>query len=190
MKLILAVGLSLAALVAVSPAQEKFTDRLSPEQRQAAGLNQLSPEQLAVLNAYVQQDQQQGTRLVREKTRAELHEEVKAQVKAEVKAEIKAEVAAEVKAEVKAQAKAEARQEQQQAREAETRILTRIAGPYSGWDGATKFALENGQVWKQAEPGVFYSKPTISPAVLIEKVYGSWRLYDQNGAWVRVVRIK
>ncbi|MEI6107052.1 MAG: hypothetical protein WCR49_08555 [Opitutae bacterium] len=190
MKLMLAAGLSLAALGAVSPAQEQFIDRLSPEQRQAAGLNQLTPEQLAALNAYVQQDRQQRDRLVREKTRAELHEEVKTQVKAEVKAEIKAEVAVEVKAEVKAQAKAEARQEQQQAREAETRILTRIAGPYSGWDGATKFALENGQVWKQAEPGVFYSKPTDSPAVLIEKVYGSWRLYDQNGGWVRVVRIK
>ena len=29
-----------------------------------------------------------------------------------------------------------------------------------------------------------------TPAVLIEKVFGSWRLYDQAGGWVKVVRIK
>jgi len=60
----------------------------------------------------------------------------------------------------------------------------------SGWDGATQFKLENGQVWRQTEPGVYYVKPVDSPAVLIEKVFGSWRLYDQNGGWVKVVRIK
>ncbi len=166
--------LLLAAMVAVGAAQERFTDRLSVEERKAAGLERLSPEQLAELNTLVQRDRQQGVVQVREQAKTELREEVKAQVKVEAWELAKAEVHA----------------EQQKQRQAETRVLSRILGKYSGWEGATQFKLENGQVWRQAEPGVFYVKPVESPAVLIERVFGSWRLYDQNGGWVRVVRIK
>lgn len=162
----------------LAPAQERFTDRLSAEERKAAGLELLSPEQMAALNALVQRDRQQGAGQIREQAKAELREEVKAEVKAQVKAE------------VKAQTKAEVQMEQQKQREAETRVLSRVLGKYSGWDGATQFKLENGQVWRQSEPGVFYTKPVENAAVLIEKVYGGWRLYDQSGGWVRVVRIK
>jgi len=159
---------------ALAPAQERFSDRLTPEEQKTAGLGLLSPEQLAALNALVQRDRQQGVAQVKEKVRAELREEVKEQVKIETR-EL---------------ARTEARAEQQKEREAETRVLTRISGKYSGWDGATQFTLENGQVWRQAESGVYYTKPVESPPVLIEKVYGGWRLYDQGGGWVRVVRIK
>ena len=155
-------------------AQEGFSERLSAEQRKATGLDQLSAAQLAALDALVKQDQRQGAGQVREKARAELREEVKA----------------EVKAEVKEQAKGEVRTELQKQQEAATRILSRIAGKFSGWDGATQFKLENGQTWRQAEPGVYDTKPVDSPAVLLEKVYGGWRLYDQAGGWVKVVRIK
>ena len=140
-----------ATLVA---AQERFTDRLAAEEKKTMGLERLSPEQVAALNALVQRDRQHSAGQIRE------------------------------------QAKAEAKTELQQAREAETRVLGRVVGKYSGWDGATQFRLENGQVWRQSEPGVFYTKPVENAAVLIEKVYGGWRLYDQNGGWVRVVRIK
>lgn len=167
-------GILLAVLAVVAPAQERFTDRLSAEEKKAVGLESLTPEQVAALNALVQRDRQLGAVQVREQAKAELREEVKAQVKAEVKE----------------QAKAEIRTEQQQVRETETRVLSRILGKYSGWDGTTLFKLENGQIWRQSEPAVFYTKPVDSPAVLIEKVYGGWRLYDQNGGWVRVVRIK
>jgi hypothetical protein len=167
-------GWLLAVLLAAGEAQEKFTDRLSAEEKKAMGLELLSPEQVAALNAAVQRDRQQGAVQVREQTKAELREEVKAQVKAEVKQ----------------QAKAEVRTELQKQREAETRVLSRVLGKYSGWDGATQFKLENGQIWRQAEPAVFYTKPVENAAVLIEKVYGGWRLYDQGGGWVRVVRIK
>ena len=178
MKHMLQRGFLLAVLVVAAPAQERFTDRLSVEERKAAGLELLSPEQMAALNALVQRDRQQGAGQIREQAKAELREEVKAEVKAQVKAE------------VKAQTKAEVQMEQQKQREAETRVLSRVLGKYSGWDGATQFKLENGQVWRQSEPGVFYTKPVENAAVLIEKVYGGWRLYDQSGGWVRVVRIK
>jgi len=163
-------GILLMACLTAVQAQDRFSERLTPEERRAAGLGLLSPEQLSVLNSLVQRDRQQGAGQAREQAKAELREEVKA--------------------EARAQAKAEVRVEQQKQREAETRVLSRISGQYSGWDGATQFKLENGQVWRQAEPGVYYTKPVESPAVLIEKVFGSWRLYDQSGGWVRVVRIK
>lgn len=164
----------LCGCATLAPAQERFTDRLSAEERKAIGLELLSPEQVTALNASVQRDRQQGAVQIREQAKAELREEVKAQVKAEVKE----------------QAKAEVQTEQQKQREAETRVLSRVLGKYSGWDGTTQFKLENGQVWRQSEPGVFYTKPVENAAVLIEKVYGGWRLYDQSGGWVRVVRIK
>lgn len=174
MKQLLPRALFLAACLVTGQAQEKFSDRLSSEERKAAGLELLSPAQLAALNGLVQRDRQQDTKSVQEQAKAELREEVRAQVKSEVRE----------------QAKAEARAEQLKQHEAETRVLSRISGKYSGWDGATQFRLENGQVWRQAEPGVYYTNPVEAPAVLIEKVYGAWRLYDQDGGWVRVVRVK
>jgi hypothetical protein len=144
-------------LVAVTLAgQERFSDRLSTEQRQAAGLDQLTPAQLAALDAFVKADQQHGVVQVREKARVELRNEVAA--------------------EVKEQARTEARKEQQEERLAETRILSRIAGKFSGWDGATQFKLENGQVWRQSESGVYYINPVDSPAVSLRKVFCGWRL--------------
>lgn len=35
----------------------------------------------------------------------------------------------------------------------EVRILSRLQPPFDGWDGNTLFRLENGQVWKQRQPG-------------------------------------
>ena len=174
---VLFLALSTAAL-----AQSRFSERLTPEERTSAGLDQLTPAQIATLEALIKRDQTRGEQVVREKIRTELREEVKAAVKEEVRAE--------VKAEVKKQTRADVRKEVAEERLAETRILTRIKGRFDGWDGATVFKLENGQVWKQSEPGMFYVAPVDSPAVLVEKVYGGWRLYYTDGGWTRVVRIK
>ena len=157
-------------LCSVVLAQSQFSERLTPEERQRAGLDQLTPAQLEALNALVKRDHDQGEKVVREKLRAEVRKEVSD--------------------EVKKQTKVEARKEEEERRTAEVRILSRIQGSFSGWSGNTIFKLENGQVWRQAETGDYYTKPTDSPAVLLEKVFGGWRLYDQNGGWVKVVRIK
>jgi hypothetical protein len=163
--------LMLALLLPVAiRAQENFTERLSPEERQSAGLDRLTPEQLVALNALVKRDRESGEKSLRATVRAELREEVKQEARTE--------------------AKVEARKESEERRLAETRVLSRIVGKFSGWDGKTVFKLENGQIWRQADPDVHYVKPVDSPAVLIEKVFGGWRLYDQEGGWVRVIRIK
>lgn len=170
------------ALCTVGLAQSRFTERLTPEERKSAGLDQLTPEQLAALDALVKHDRDSGEQVARENIRKELREEVKAAVKEEVRAE--------VKAEVKQLSKAEVKKEVEEQRLAENRVLSRIQGRFDGWDGKTVFKLENGQVWRQAEPALFYVKPVDSPAVLIERVYGGWRLYYTDGGWVKVVRIK
>ncbi len=44
-------------------------------------------------------------------------------------------------------------------------IQSRILGEFKGWDGYTKFELENGQVWQQSSAGVLrvkISNPTIT----------------------------
>lgn len=35
----------------------------------------------------------------------------------------------------------------------EVRIVSRLQPPFEGWDGNTLFRLENGQVWRQRQPG-------------------------------------
>ena len=35
----------------------------------------------------------------------------------------------------------------------EVRIVSRLQPPFAGWDGKTLFQLENGQVWRQRQPG-------------------------------------
>lgn len=164
--------LLIVGLVAVpARARENFTERLTAEERKSAGLDQLTAEQLAALNVLVKRDRASGERNLRAVVRAELREEVKQEAKAEAQVEVRKEAA------------------EKQA--AETRVLSRIVGKFGGWDGKTVFKLENGQVWRQADSAeVHYVKPVEAPAVLIEKVFGGWRLYDQGGGWVRVVRIK
>jgi hypothetical protein len=61
--------------------------------------------------------------------------------------------------------------------EDETPINSRIIGRFSGWDGQTVFRLENGMIWVQDDKDTFYIKPTDNPQVTIERgMFGSWRL--------------
>ncbi|HEV2321139.1 MAG TPA: hypothetical protein VGT42_02145 [Gammaproteobacteria bacterium] len=48
-------------------------------------------------------------------------------------------------------------------------VESRISGSFIGWSGKTMFRLENGQVWQQAEPGVFATKMQ-DPTVVIKKL--------------------
>lgn len=56
-------------------------------------------------------------------------------------------------------------------------IVTRINGSFSGWDGQTVFKLENGQIWAQADNDKFYTQEMQNPLVTIEpSFFGAWRL--------------
>jgi hypothetical protein len=71
-------------------------------------------------------------------------------------------------------------------------VVSRIIGPFNGWDGKTKFTLENGQIWEQVEQGSLRGVNLDSPMVTIEPgMFGSWRIKVEGlNATTRVNRIK
>lgn len=71
-------------------------------------------------------------------------------------------------------------------------VVSRIAGPFNGWSGSTRFTLENGQVWQQDEGGSLTGVKADSPAVTIDPAFlGSWRMrVDGYNQRVRVKRIE
>lgn len=56
-------------------------------------------------------------------------------------------------------------------------IVSRIKGPFRGWDGETVFVLENGMIWKQNEKDRFYIAEVMNPVVHIERgMLRTWKL--------------
>jgi hypothetical protein len=73
-----------------------------------------------------------------------------------------------------------------------TPITTRVKGSFTGWDGHTVFALENGMIWEQADKEKFYTKEVQNPEITITPgMFGTWRLsmIGHNSA-CRVERIQ
>ncbi len=70
-------------------------------------------------------------------------------------------------------------------------IRSRVPGPFAGWSGQTSFLLENGQLWQQAEQGVFSVNLT-NPAIVIENgLLGTFYLHVEGyGSRVKVKRVK
>lgn len=71
-------------------------------------------------------------------------------------------------------------------------IVSRIAGEFTGWSGDTRFTLENGQVWEQAESGSMRGVRVDSPAIAIRPAFmGSWLLKVEGfNKTLRVRRVK
>lgn len=69
-------------------------------------------------------------------------------------------------------------------------VRSRIDGEFTGWNGRTRFKLQNGQIWQQAESGSRESglnnpEVTIKPALM-----GSWLMHVRGcNCSVRVKRI-
>ncbi len=180
-----------------------FWRQLTPEERRAAGVDQLTPEQQAALDQLAGRFAREGARkateqtkeAMREQAREEVRAEVKQEVRAEVKQEVREEVRSEVKQELKAAAKAKAvAQAGRPAAEEESRVevRSRIVGDFNGWSGRTVFRLENGQVWVQSDSSDRYWMPTVKnqEVVIRPSKLGGWKLYlGENGAWVRVRRL-
>jgi len=70
-------------------------------------------------------------------------------------------------------------------------LMTRLAGPFTGWDGDTVFRLENGQLWQQIDSSYLYSRAE-SPRVTIRRAaFGSYLLQVEGiGRTVRVRRLE
>ena len=162
-------------LVCTVPAlRASFLDSLSPEQKKALGLDQLTAAQAAAVNAAI--DQYKGPADTKV-----LVQQAAAAAVAEYKA--KQEPA------VVAQAVSIAKQKQDEARV--EHFTTKIIGRFTGWGGRTLFALDNGQVWQQEGSEVYYLSPVENPAVEFRKApSGHFRLYLPDGTWVTVKRVR
>jgi hypothetical protein len=140
----------LALVLAALPAHAErpyvaIEQRLSAEQLKATGLDQLSTEQLALLNTLLKEDQQ-------------------AQVQA-------------VRSEVEQESTSRGGFFDREKREP---IISKIAGPFSGWSGRTSFKLENGQTWRVINTPDYYvpkSKVKSGLAVAITPaLLGGWNM--------------
>ena len=162
-------------------AAESFLGQLTPAERAAAGLDQLTAPQQAALDQLAARYATEGSRAEVTKVR----EEAKAEV-AKVREETKAVVEHEVKKHD------EARFGLFGIKGHEESIKTRLAGTFKGWSGRTLFSFTNGQQWVQSDPSDIYSVPAQeSPEVeIVQSGIGGWKLYlTSNGRWVRVKRV-
>ena len=126
----LLVCLSFAAPLAMAQQFSSVEERMSSADFKAAGLDKLTPEELARLNDFVRKEVDNRT----------------------------------------AQARAAAGQ--QRARDQDRfgfhdehgdrdSLVTRIAGTFTGWNGHTKFTLNNGQVWQQVDSAAQFEGITL-----------------------------
>lgn len=148
MKSLAVVFLALCAVVS-SVAAEGFLKSLPADQFAAAGLDKLTPEELARLE-----------KIVAERERAVAPESTAALPPAAAKAEPKLSGPGWLRALVTLQ-------ETSEKPDAADAIVTRLAGDYDGWTGKTVFKLENGQVWQQVGGGERIDDKRSAPTVKI-----------------------
>ena len=208
MKRLLILGLVGAIGVGMARAtEENFSSAVRPGDFSAAGLQKLSPEELARLDALVR-DYKSGALLAAKREAAAAEE---ARVAAEAKA-VKAEAArndAEAKSRVAAQRAeaASAAQATASAKKSDEGFLTkakvlltpgtevvfadtdsRIAGNFTGWQGKSILTLENGQRWIIVNGGSYSTPPIMSPKVkIVPSQFGAfWMTIEGVNQRVRV----
>jgi hypothetical protein len=189
-KISLAWLLLAMAMTTTGAAEAGFWRQLTPEERRAAGVEQLTPEQQAALDALAARYAREGARQVREQVKQEVREEARAEARAQVTPEVREEVRRELKAGEKAHEEARLGLP---AEEKDAVITSRIVGRFNGWSGDTVFQLANGQTWVQANGSDNLWLPTMeNPAVEIRAAkLGGWKLYlKDKGFWLRVRRVK
>ncbi len=169
MKNLLGGAVLFLVFTAVGLAQTGFWEQLTPDERAAAGLGELSPAQQKKLDELATRFSKEGARQAVEVAKVEARAEVEQAVKKREEARVGF-VATKDEAEV---------------------IASKIAGTFKGWSGQTLFHLENGQTWVQSDKSEAYWLPAQpGPEVEIRKSsLGGWKLYIMPaGRWVRVKR--
>ena len=167
-------------LLASVPAagQDRFSQRLTPEERKAAGLDQLTAEQIASLDALVQRERQAP---------------VGAKKPAAVQPAAQPATTAVATEPAKSSPQKKSRLFGLPAADEENTITGTLVGEYRGWTGQTIFRLADGQIWVQEDHNDIYSvPPRQNPSVRIEKsAIGGYKLtVEGERMWVRVRRVQ
>lgn len=178
--------LRLAALflaLALGAHAATFLENLTPARKRQLGLDRLTPAQLAELDAAVEQYRKEGASTAAAEAVARAATQATAAAVEEYREKEEPGVVARALDVFK----------RKHAEEQQERIAAMLPGKFDGWDGATLFPLDNGQVWRQSRPGTYFTKArTNVPVVVYKAPSGYWRLriLDDEGAWVTVVRVK
>lgn len=163
---------SLTLLLAL-PAHAGFLATLSPEKNRALGLDHLTPEQAAAIDAAIEDYLKPHTAAATRQAATAAVEEYK------------------VKQQPGVIARAMNVFKQREEEDRVEKFATKIIGRFTGWGGHTLFALDNGQVWQQAGSEVYYTSPVENPESEIRKApSGHFRLYLADGTWVTVNRVR
>ncbi|MSU50952.1 MAG: hypothetical protein EXS37_17985 [Opitutus sp.] len=161
MKHLFAIGLGWAAVaVAAYAAEETFSRAIRAQDFSAAGLDKLSPEEVARLDALVREFKSGAMERARRDAAVAEARAVKAE--ARVAAEVEKTKERDVSRPVKAKVVVSPGTKVEYAA-----VESRIAGEFRGWEGRTTFTLENGQRWQVAGSDPYVCPPIANPAVKI-----------------------
>ncbi len=185
-KLVFGVGLW---VLATSLVAQEFTATLTPEERREAGLDKLSPAELARLQALVERYKAGEVAVVQQVAEQKI---AAAEVRAKA-AETKAAAVPEQKGPGWFRALLTLQAAGRQAGEDEAvEMQVRLAGTLRSFDGRRSFTLEDGQVWRMIERAS-YAGPTLqNPTVTIRPgVFGVfWLKVPEAGLRVKVEPVK
>lgn len=165
----------MAMLVLPVLAADDFWQHLTPDERKAAGFDQLSAEQRALIDRlarrFAETQANQTIPVVVEKAREEGRTEAWAAALEQKKATIGLAPREDDETEV---------------------IRTRISGEFRGWTGRTRFTLANDQVWQQDQSENRFFPLMIDPEVEIRPSrLGGWKMtLLKEGLWIRVKRVR
>ena len=140
---------------------------MSPQQFRQMGLDKLTPEQLEMFNKWLIGYTSMERDVVRKQTIEDESEKIRETVRQEVTKKVK-----------------------EEAEEAE-RIVSRIDGPFEGWEGKTVFKLKNGQIWQQRISGRITIKATEPQVEITKNLFGFYVMHVLNTDYaIGVKRIK
>ncbi|HVU26060.1 MAG TPA: hypothetical protein VHE13_18150 [Opitutus sp.] len=182
MRTLLRAGWVVLLTVAAAAVAEDFTRSLTPEEFAAAGLNKLTPEELARLDALVRAQRSGEVAKAREETAKQVRTETEAKVRAEVAAEEEKKPHRGFLGRMKVMLTPGTQVEYE-------RVETELVGSFRGYDPGKVLTLSNGQQW-QVTDGTYWApkKDANKPRkVIIEPgTLGSFFLNIEDGGRPKV----
>lgn len=135
-----------------------ITEMMSTEERAATGVDRLSESEVRALSQWLQNHVSEESEEIVEKTTREVAIETRKSVVEETKRE-------------------------GYKRADPERVEANLVGEFSGWNGRTRFTLDNGQIWEQRrKASMRYAKPVQNPRVIIEKNFMGFYIMDVPAA--------
>ena len=69
-------------------------------------------------------------------------------------------------------------------------VKSRIRGEFRGWDGHTRFVLENGQVWQQRTAGTYRHRASNPPVTIAKGRFGHYLTLESSGRRIGVRQVQ